>query len=102
MTEKKIINLLRIAVELAGDGGPLQFTEEEYGEMYNFLNKLENLYEPSIDNKEKLDVLKFIRKETGRGLAEANNALLKLIKVLKEHPLSIMDKPHKLKIEWEK
>ena len=52
------------------------------------------------DNKEKLEVLKFIRKETCCGLAEANNALLKLIKVLKEHPLPIMDKPCKLKIEW--
>lgn len=53
------------------------------------------------DDKEKLEVLKFIRKETGCGLADANNALLKLIKVLKQHPLLIMDKPHKLKIEWE-
>ena len=52
------------------------------------------------DNKEKLDLLNFIRKETGCGLAEANNALLKLIKVLKQHPLPIMDKPRKLKIEW--
>lgn len=54
------------------------------------------------DNKERLDLLKFIRKETGCGLADANNALLKLIKVLKQHPLLIMDKPYKLKIEWEK
>lgn len=54
-----------------------------------------------MDYEQKLDVLKFIRKETGCGLAEANNALLKLIKVLKEHPLPIMDKPYKLKIEWE-
>ena len=54
------------------------------------------------DNKEKLDLLNFIRKETGCGLAEVNNALLKLIKVLKQHPFPIMDKPRKLKIEWEK
>lgn len=52
-------------------------------------------------NEEKLNVLNFIRKETCCGLAEANNALLKLIKVLKEHPLPIMDKSRKLKIEWE-
>jgi hypothetical protein len=52
-------------------------------------------------NEEKLNVLNFIRKETCCGLAEANNALLKLIKVLKEHPSPIMDKPSKLKIEWE-
>lgn len=57
-------------------------------------------HEPT-DNNEKLDVLNFIRKETCCGLAEANNALLKLIKVLKEHPFPIMDKPRKLKIEWE-
>ena len=55
-----------------------------------------------IDNKERLGLLNFIRKETGCGLADANNALLKLIKVLKQRPLLIMDKPHKLKIEWEK
>ena len=48
-----------------------------------------------------LDVLNYIRKETCCGLAEANNALLELIKVLKEHPSCIMDKSHKLKIEWE-
>lgn len=101
MTEEKIIKLLRIAIELTDDSVPQPFTEEEYGEIYDFLNKLENLCELSTDNKEKLDVLKFIRKETCCGLAEANNALLKLIKVLKEHPLPIMDKPHKLKIEWE-
>ena len=46
-------------------------------------------------------VLNFIRKETHCGLAEANNALLELIKVLKERPLPIMDKHYKLKIEWE-
>ena len=48
-----------------------------------------------------MDVLNYIRKETCCGLAEANNALLELIKVLKEHPSCIMDKSHKLKIEWE-
>ena len=52
-------------------------------------------------NEEKLNVLNFIRKEACCGLAEVNNALLKLIKVLKEHPSPIMDKPSKLKIEWE-
>ena len=101
MTEVEIIKLLRHAIELAGDGGPQPFTEEEYDEMYRFLNKLENLCEPPTDNKEILDVLKFIRKETCCGLADARNALLKLIKLLKERPLPVMDKPCKLKIEWE-
>ena len=41
MTRTEIINLLRLAVKLAGyDGVP--FTYEEYNEMNNFLNKLEN------------------------------------------------------------
>ena len=42
MTRIEIINLLRLAIELAGDGGPALFTDEEYDEMNNFLNQLEN------------------------------------------------------------
>lgn len=42
MTRIEIINLLRLAVDLAGDGGPSPFTREEYNEMNNFLNQLEN------------------------------------------------------------
>ena len=41
MKTEEIINLLRTAIELAGDGGPAPFTEEEYTEMYKFLDKLE-------------------------------------------------------------
>lgn len=55
-----------------------------------------------IDNKEKLNVLNFIRQETCCGLAEADNALSKLINVLKERPLPIMDKPYVLTIAWNK
>ena len=67
-----------------------------------FIDWLEKQGEQNFtDNKEKLDLLNFIRKETGCGLAEANNALLKLNKVLKQHPVPIMDKPRKLKIELE-
>lgn len=40
MTDEQIINLLREDIELAGDGGPAPFTDEEYEEMENFLNKL--------------------------------------------------------------
>lgn len=43
MKAEEIINLLRTAIELAGDGGPAAFTEEEYAEMYKFLDKLEEL-----------------------------------------------------------
>ena len=42
MTRIEIINLLRLSIELAGDGGPAPFTGEEYDEMNNFLNQLEN------------------------------------------------------------
>ena len=42
MTRIEIINLLRLAIELAGDGGPAPFTSEEYDEMNNFLNQLED------------------------------------------------------------
>ena len=42
MTRIEIINLLRLAIELAGDRGPASFTSEEYDEMNNFLNQLEN------------------------------------------------------------
>ena len=43
MNKKKIINLLREAVELAGDGGPSPFTDNEYKEMYKFLADLEKI-----------------------------------------------------------
>lgn len=42
MKNRKIINLLRTAIELVGDGGLSPFTREEYDEMNNFLNQLEN------------------------------------------------------------
>jgi hypothetical protein len=42
MTRIEIINLLRLSIELAGDGGPAPFTHEEHVEMNNFLNQLEN------------------------------------------------------------
>ena len=48
----------------------------------------------------KFNVIKFIRQETCCGLAEADNALSKLINVLKERPHLILDKPHELTIKW--
>ena len=42
MTRIEIINLLRLAVDLAGDGGPAPFTRKEYDEMNKFLIQLEN------------------------------------------------------------
>ena len=35
--------MLRTAIELAGDGGPCAFTDEEETAMYNFLDRLEQL-----------------------------------------------------------
>lgn len=35
------INLIRFAIEVAGDGGMQPFTEEEYQQMYDFLDELE-------------------------------------------------------------
>lgn len=40
MTELQIINSLDLAIQLAGDGGPSPFTDEEYREMYKYLNNL--------------------------------------------------------------
>lgn len=85
----------------------VQEDKELYEQLQSLHNRLYDAYwlekqgEQQPTDDKKLDVLKFIRKETCCGLAEANNALLKLIKVLKEHPSLIMDKPRKLKIEWE-
>lgn len=42
MNELQIINLLDIAIQLAGDGGSSPFTDEEYKAMYNYLNNLKN------------------------------------------------------------
>ena len=43
MKNKKIISLLRTAIELAGDGGPSPFTNKEYDAMNKFLNDLEKI-----------------------------------------------------------
>ena len=42
MTDTTIINMLRMAIDLAGDGGPTPFSDEEYEEMNKFLDKIEN------------------------------------------------------------
>lgn len=42
MTREEIINCLDLAIQLAGDGGPSPFTDEEYDAMYEFLNELRN------------------------------------------------------------
>lgn len=42
MTELQIINLLDLAIQLAGDGGTNPFTDEEYREMYRYINNLKS------------------------------------------------------------
>ena len=42
MQDREIIHLIRLAIELAGDGGPQPFTDAEYAEMYAFLDRIQN------------------------------------------------------------
>ena len=44
MTDLQIIDLLYLAIDLAGDGGQNSFRHEEYEAMHNFLNKLREQY----------------------------------------------------------
>ena len=37
--KERAIACLRLAIDLAGDGGPMPFTEKEYELMYNFLDE---------------------------------------------------------------
>ena len=45
MTELQIINLIDKAIQLAGDGGINPFTDEEYREMYRYINNLKSSIE---------------------------------------------------------
>ena len=43
MTDKEwILNNIRIAIQLAGDGGPSPFNDVEYDEMFTLLDTVEN------------------------------------------------------------
>jgi len=42
MDIKEIVNLLYTAIDLAADGGPGAFTEEEYSEMHELLKKIKS------------------------------------------------------------
>lgn len=64
------------------------------------LNESEDEKQGEQKHIDKLNIINFIRQETGCGLAEADNALSKLINVLKERPHLILDKPHELTIKW--
>ncbi len=54
-----------------------------------------------LTQEEKIMICKVIRRETACGMMTASNAVDQLIKVLKQHPKIVMDKPAKLKITWE-
>lgn len=41
MDNKRIVSLLRLAIDLAGDGGMMPFSEKEYKEMEEFLKEVE-------------------------------------------------------------
>ena len=43
MKNKKVIELIRTAISLAGDGGPSPFTDKEYDAMFDFLNNVEKI-----------------------------------------------------------
>ena len=54
-----------------------------------------------MTQEDKQNIVRILRRETGCGLMEANIAIEKLIEVLKNKPLTIMDKPSQIKITWE-
>lgn len=54
-----------------------------------------------LTQEERMTICKLLRRETACGMMTASNAVDQLIKVLKQHPKIVMDKPSKLKITWE-
>lgn len=54
-----------------------------------------------LTQEERKTICLLLRRETACGMMTASNAVDQLIKVLKQHPKIVMDKPAKLKITWE-
>ena len=54
-----------------------------------------------MTQEEKQSICLILRRETGCGLMEASALIDKLIKVLKNRPPIVMDKPSCLRITWE-
>lgn len=54
-----------------------------------------------MTQEEKQSIANALRRETGCGLIEANDAINKLIEALKHKPLLVMDKHYHIKITWE-
>ena len=53
MKRIETIKNLRLAIELAGDGGPQPFTDEEYQDMYQLLDELNETSSQPTQNNEK-------------------------------------------------
>ena len=54
-----------------------------------------------MTQEDKRNIAYILRRETGCGLMEAIGAIEKLIEVLKNRPLTILDNPPQIKITWE-
>ena len=54
-----------------------------------------------MTQEDKLNIAYMLRRETGCGIMEAIITIEKLIEVLKNKPLTIMDNPRQIKITWE-
>ena len=52
MDNKRMASLLRLAIDLAGDGGITPFSEKEYTDMYDFLKEVEQNKLLSYDDVE--------------------------------------------------
>ena len=50
MNRIEVINMIREAISLAGDGGDILYTEEEYDAMYDLLDEIENSVPRSSDD----------------------------------------------------
>ena len=54
-----------------------------------------------LTQEERKTICLLLRRETACGMMTASDAVVQLIKVLKQHPKIVMDKPSNLKIAWE-
>ena len=54
-----------------------------------------------MTQEDKRNIAYILRRETGCGIMEAIIAIEKLIEVLKNKPLTILDNPSQIKITWE-
>lgn len=53
-----------------------------------------------MTDEERISILKLIRRETGCGLKEAEVGFNLLLDALKNAPMTVLDKPLKMEINW--